>query len=1041
MSVSSSRSVTPTTAGEGKKEILSQRSSKLSQLYCLSRLDDVMLVKGKRQEFVRDLHRFLEENDVDKSIAKLNQKTEERYVLKPLKIQRFRKSLGMGSKVFRGIKRSEHDIIRTKDNAIVYVREENPYSPSIEWVTRKRKLAEDQTQDVSYKRQKRSYEPIHQYQISKLPPKPTPIEKPSSVSKTLNEKLNEVYDTEERIDSRYNEGSIDSLESVYLMMKEIAPSMIPGGIPLAELRYMAQTLPLISLIPRAHKVLTSDMINQALHESRITVVSSRIEELRRSGLWSLRQPKRFVDGWNRENTHRGTLLKEAKWMREDFVEGKKYKIAVCTTLAQAVQDYWTYGKVCCVRCKPIHVPGEDTPNSNDRSDKSVDETLAKTVLVEPLVEPVDVDIVQDSVIENDEKGDDTKNVQANKETEKESQVANEDVDDVMKDVTEQDVDNDIAIDRNDGSDDNDNGNGNDNDNGNDSDNAIDTWLLQRRANPKDEIVPKKLPEISDEEYQRMKQSDKKSKIFKLTITENDLSGFQSTLLSEFPVYKGIDDEDSHINLDTLEMIPVSKSLVLPDFDHYYKIVEKQLIDEEQTLLQLSKRRGLFYGNRRNHYLRPPSVPSLKYLQNRTPTIWLPEDDQELVKNISTYAYNWDLISAQMTRMPSNSYLSNIERRTPWQCFERFVQLNEKFSFSDLKGPRAHAAQQWLIEAHKFQQRQNRRISPLGVGPESIQRGHRRLRWASIFEAMRKTIKKRENAPRPNPTQPRKMLDSKNMKVPTPAEMSALKAQRDEAIRRDIQLRRTAKNRLQVKQNPQVSKSKQSQKQGSPSLSRQQHPVPPNGQRPVNLPVGSQFRVDNMQQQQQQQKQYDARFVQKQAMQGNAGKIVSSAAAPEKVPNTSYTNVVNKQITPAMQAQNEQRIAAENKLINSYVKKIIKQNPGVSPEIALKAAQSYLTTMKNQQAQKRFKESKLNSASGAQVKNIPQPGESVNLSQQGMSVMNRGVPSPVQTDPRQIYAGRASNAPGKPVTTVDTIPETVQTMKSPTPQEILKKFQK
>lgn len=56
-------------------------------------------------------------------------------------------------------------------------------------------------------------------------------------------------------------------------------------------------------------------------------------------------------------------------------------------------------------------------------------------------------------------------------------------------------------------------------------------------------------------------------------------------------------------------------------------------------------------------------------------------------------------------------------------------------------------------------------------------------------------------------------------------------------------------------------------------------------------------------------------------------------------------------------------------------------------------------------------------------------------------MNRGVPSPVQTDPRQIYAGRASNAPGKPVTTVDTIPETVQTMKSPTPQEILKKFQK
>ena len=34
---------------------------------------------------------------------------------------------------------------------------------------------------------------------------------------------------------------------------------------------------------------------------------------------------------------------------------------------------------------------------------------------------------------------------------------------------------------------------------------------------------------------------------------------------------------------------------------------------------------------------------------------------------------------------------------------------------------------------------------IGVGPESVQRGNRKLRWASMFDAMRKAMKKREIA--------------------------------------------------------------------------------------------------------------------------------------------------------------------------------------------------------------------------------------------------------------------------------------------------------
>ena len=63
----------------------------------------------------------------------------------------------------------------------------------------------------------------------------------------------------------------------------------------------------------------------------------------------------------------------------------------------------------------------------------------------------------------------------------------------------------------------------------------------------------------------------------------------------------------------------------------------------------------------------------------------------------------------------------------------------------MKGVYAYHAQQWLEQAHRAQLTTKRRISPLGVGPESVQRGNRKLRWASMFDAMRKAMKKREIA--------------------------------------------------------------------------------------------------------------------------------------------------------------------------------------------------------------------------------------------------------------------------------------------------------
>ena len=739
----------------------------------------------------------------------------------------------------------------------------------------------------------------------------------------------------------YNNNDINTKNHVYLIAKEQIPSRIANSIPLAELKYMAQTLPLINLIPRAHKVLTTEIINSALNEARITVVGSRIEELRRLSLWGLRQPKLFIDPWNNDHTHRTLLLEEAKWMQADFKEGKNYKIATCITMAQAIMDYWTYGKVCCINRKPIvHLQEKVHIQDNEKIENSITETEDKhgfelkgdisVSAVDEITSKTDddtddkvidenKDIVSTTVVDNGENEKVIVN-QPNKTSETEDpkvQDADNEMDDIVDtslgtsngepaetlDRVEKEHTNaikeyfvhssaNIMPQR-------------------DSDNNIKSTVLGDEATTKlgneltktidpavllgsSELIPPVVSQHSEE----VKQDDvaelrgKDMHPFKLYISLDELSTAERNLTKEIPLYMGLDKENEKSNRKETPFVPISKSMVTLDDDHFYKLIEKQVMNDEQSLNQLSKRRGMFYGNRRNHYLRPPAVPSLRYLRNRTPTIWLPEEDLELVKNINAYSYNWELISSQMIHRPTRSYLSNIEIRTPWQCFERFVQLNERFTFNDMKGPRAHSAQQWLIEAHKFQQRQNRRISPLGVGEESIQRGHKRLRWASMFEVMRKTIKKRENAPKPNKSQPRKPLDMKNMKIPTPAEMSQLKAQRDEALRRDVQFRRNVKNRTQQKQ---LLAAQQAQVQrGKAAVAKRSNK---NGADPKPDQV--------------------------------TGKNSSNPNVPVAIPPIDKNN-------------------PEMILILNYTKKILAQNPELPPGVAWKTAESYVRRVKEQQ---------------------------------------------------------------------------------------------
>ncbi|AGO12584.1 AaceriAER244Cp [[Ashbya] aceris (nom. inval.)] len=737
-----------------------------------------------------------------------------------------------------------------------------------------------------------SMNPFYQHMdMSTLRAEPTPVE----VKRKQNYIIDEIIKNQSKsTDSSDSHSTAGGRDSVYLVMKETVPSKLARAIPLAELKYVSQTLPLIRLIPPTHKALTTDLYNTALNEGRITVVSSRIEELRRLNLWSLRQPKKFLDPWKQKqsSTHRGYMLEEAKWLREDFHEFKKFKVSICAVNSKAIMDYWRYGKACCIKRRSISYlqkPVDELQEANPLD--NIDELLSKFS---------DEELV--SILREQKK--------------------------VM---------------------------------------AVDAKLLSTKVAPSEDINPPSFFEGAADELDE--QACKP--IFKTYMSYDGVSPLEKTILEDLPLYKGILDEDP-VSDDNVSFVPISKSTVLLDDDYFMKLVEKDMVDDEPSFVALSKRRGMFYGNRRSHYLKPPAAPALRYLKFRTPTIWSPEDDQELVRNINQYAYNWDLIGALVSSSNGRSYISNIERRTPWQCFERFVQLNEKFSVHDMKGPRANAAQMWLYEAHKLQQQQKRRISPLGVGSESIQRGHRRLRWATMFEAMRKTIKKRENAPRPNPSQPRKPLDVKSAAVPTPAEMSELKAQRDETLRREGQMRRAAKQRIHLAQLQQqqqriqqdvVQQRPQSRSQPEPPLSQQL----PRAQSPrPQQPLAQQIIEDK------------GKLLPGVSVSAPTSKEASSNGKNLMALRQVQSSPVNgdpPKVTAQVPSRGPSKSLTEKEIIESYARKIIAQKPDFTPELALKAAESYYqnVTLKQHTLGKQIVSQPL---SAATVSTPPSNGRSV-----------------------------------------------------------------
>lgn len=87
-----------------------------------------------------------------------------------------------------------------------------------------------------------------------------------------------------------------------------------------------------NLLQQAHKTITTSNAYVPIIENQTEKVLKRIYNLQSSNKWSLRQPKRSPEPI-RPTAHWDVLLQEAKWMRTDFREERKWKMMVAKNLA------------------------------------------------------------------------------------------------------------------------------------------------------------------------------------------------------------------------------------------------------------------------------------------------------------------------------------------------------------------------------------------------------------------------------------------------------------------------------------------------------------------------------------------------------------------------------------------------------------------------------------------------------------------------------------------------------------------------------------
>ncbi|KAF3388941.1 Chromatin modification-related protein eaf1 [Penicillium rolfsii] len=498
-----------------------------------------------------------------------------------------------------------------------------------------------------------------------------------------------------------------------------------------------------TLLASAHKTLSTANHLLEYQEQMDCRTLRRIYALQNANRWPLRQMKRSAEP-PRSFSHLDVLLDHMKWMRTDFREERKWKLAAAKSCADWCAEY--------VNCDDEH-RSLLRVNAKIPSPKSGGCDALKLGMASPL----------------DETGDGTF-------------AASHPTPDLVPSAEEESV--------SDGLDE------------------------EPRHDLHDTVAPAAIFSLGSDEFN-----------FSLDMTPS-----AEKLLDELPFYEPVRfvRETQTAAFKHLpdsawkqELLPVSKFASTKitfhkdaerprkhtryDYSQYGSVLEHRITDlpPEQTNVALFRPENKPIRDRIHpgHSFRPPTehpMPSVGFFESRQSSQWTMSEDDELRRLVKEYSYNWSLISSCLTS-PS-IFTSGAERRTPWECFERWVGLEglpadmSKTQYFRAYHQRLETAQRTVLAQQQAAQQQQQQAANNGQPQQPIRRRttqplrvdrRRSSRHLALLDAMRKLAKKRETILQKQQhashlASLRKSNEANQPKPPisSPAEFSRLKHERE-----------------------------------------------------------------------------------------------------------------------------------------------------------------------------------------------------------------------------------------------------------------------
>jgi chromatin modification-related protein VID21 len=511
-----------------------------------------------------------------------------------------------------------------------------------------------------------------------------------------------------------------------------------------------------NLLATAHKTITTSNAYVPLHENQTVKVLKRIYNLQCSNKWSLRQQKRSPEVV-RPTTHWDVLLQEVKWMRTDFREERKWKMTVARNLAYACAEYQEASdedrKL--LKVNAWIPPKPDDPNAPRPSDPSNDTEMGEASS-QAGAHPTP-DLVASGG--SDSPADDLDEEPRFSLTDTVSPTAIFGLhdDDVVfglrKSPTTDRLLNELPM-------------------------YGAPLMVPQSDLPTSEIDPDrfwKRPALPLSKYVEGRME------LKVEPPPRKRSRFE---------YEEEDDDDDHVVFGEAK----AKRPILPPensdvalFDPAHKATRERIHN--------------------SHQFRPPSefmMPAQSFYENRHSSQWTWDEDNQLKGLVREFNYNWGLISNFLTS--KSLFSSGAERRTPWECFERWVQqegmpadMGRTHYFRMYTNRIDTANRNVLAQAPPQQPNANGQVQPAPrrrtTSSVRVER-RRNQKHLTLVDAMRKLAKKREtNAQKQQHAAGMAAMRKANenpvpvnrhLAATTPQDFSRLKAEREEQMRERIQ---------------------------------------------------------------------------------------------------------------------------------------------------------------------------------------------------------------------------------------------------------------